>query len=113
MLDRIVAETAFAFRTDYKINKMDRKIILKDTFHDLMPDELFSAPKHGFGVPNGSWLENELQPKLLEYADKQFMEEQGVFDHEYISRVIAEYIVQPLIEGREYMVDILCALESG
>ena len=53
MLDRLVAETAFLFPTKYKINKTDRKIILRDTFRDLIPDELFSAPKHGFGVPNG------------------------------------------------------------
>lgn len=92
MLDRTVAETAFGFRTDFKINKTDRKIILKDTFHDLIPDELFSAPKHGFGVPNGLWLQNELRSKLLEYSDKQFLEEQGLFNHEYISQVIAEHM---------------------
>ena len=92
MLDRLVAETAFSFPTKYKINKTDRKIILKDTFRDLIPDELFSAPKHGFGVPNGLWLENELKVKLMEYADERFLEEQGLFNYEYISQIITEHM---------------------
>ena len=106
MLDRLVAETAFTFPTKYKINKTDRKIILRDTFRDLIPDELFSAPKHGFGVPNGLWLENELKVKLMEYADKRFLEEQGLFNYEYISQIITEH----MSHKRNRAVDIFCLL---
>ena len=85
MLDRNVVELAFRMPTDFKIKGKRRKIILKDTFSDLIPEELFTASKKGFGVPIGKWLRNEMRGNLLEYADKDFLEAQGLFNGEYVS----------------------------
>lgn len=92
MLDRKLIELAFNMPARFKINNKDRKIILKDTFRDFIPKELFSAPKHGFMVPVEQWLENDLKNQLLKYSDKEFLEEQGLFDYEYINRVIDEHM---------------------
>ncbi len=45
----------------YKINFKNTKIILKETFNDLIPEELLHAKKSGFGVPIGKWFQNELK----------------------------------------------------
>ncbi len=92
MLDTQVVELAFQLPTEYKINKTARKRILKDAFRDLIPEELFHTPKHGFGVPIGKWLETELKNKLYFYADEEFLKQQGLFSAEYIHRIIENHM---------------------
>lgn len=92
MLDRKLIELAFNMPAKFKINNKDRKIILKDTFRDFIPKELFSAPKHGFMVPVEQWLENDLKGQLLKYANRELLEEQGLFDYVYINHVIEEHM---------------------
>ena len=88
MLDKNVIELAF-------------NIILKDTFKDLLPVELFDAPKHGFGVPIGNWLEGELFERLRKYSSEDFIESQGVFDLRYINRIIEEHVNHKLDRSSE------------
>lgn len=92
MLDRTVIELAFSMPTKYKISGKERKIILKETFRDLIPDELFSASKHGFEVPIGKWLSTYLKPQLQKYSSTDFLEEQGLFSIGYISQIMNEHI---------------------
>ena len=92
MLDTKVIELAFKTPTEYKIKGKNRKIILKDSFRDFLPDELFHAPKHGFGVPVSDWLENSLKDQLLEYADKDFLQSQGLFEPGYINEIIEQHM---------------------
>ena len=92
MLDRKLIELAFNMPAKFKINNKDRKIILKDTFRDLIPEELFSAPKHGFSVPVGNWLENDLKTQLMKYANKDFLDEQGLFNTSYVHQIIEEHM---------------------
>ncbi len=91
MLDRDVIELAANIPTTYKIKGKERKIILKDTFRDLLPEELFSAPKHGFEVPIGKWLSEELYERLCYFASEDFIETQGLFSLTYINKVIEEH----------------------
>lgn len=92
ILDTSIVELAYQIPTRYKINNKDRKIILKDTFRDLLPDELFNRPKTGFSVPIGEWLETILKNNLLRYASKEFIEEQGLFNYEYINLIINNHL---------------------
>ncbi|MBE6070118.1 MAG: asparagine synthetase B, partial [Clostridium lundense] len=69
-----------------------RKIILKDAFRDLIPEELLTSPKKGFGVPIGKWLGNELYGRLKEYADREFIHAQGIFDAKYINSLIENHV---------------------
>lgn len=87
LLDSKVVEIAFKMPTDFKIRGRERKRIWKDTFRDLLPEELFHAPKHGFGVPIGEWLETSLRRQLYEYMEPGFLEEQGLFSYDYIKEI--------------------------
>ena len=66
-----------------------------------MPVELFDAPKHGFGVPIGNWLEGELFERLRKYSSEDFIESQGVFDLRYINRIIEEHVNHKLDRSSE------------
>lgn len=91
MLSRDMIELAFMIPSKYKINKRNRKIILKDTFSDLIPKELIKASKKGFAVPVDYWFRNELKGELLSLIDKEFIEKQGLFNYEYLKQVCDEH----------------------
>ncbi len=91
ILDGDIIDFAYSIPTEFKINKTNRKIILKETFRYLLPDELFTAPKHGFAVPIGNWLETNLKEQLLKFASKDFLEKQGLFNYDYINDIIQEH----------------------
>ena len=92
MLSKDMVELAYRIPSTYKINRTKRKIILKDTFQDLLPKELFKAPKRGFGVPIGKWLKTELKDDLYRYAQYDFIVAQGLFNYEYIHNLISEHM---------------------
>ena len=88
MLDSSVVDFAFNIPTNYKINKKNRKIILKDTFKDLLPAQLYRTKKHGFAVPIGKWLREEFKDELVNYSDKDFLCHQGIFNYKYVQKII-------------------------
>ena len=92
MLDTNVIELAFSMPDEFKINDKQRKIILKDTFKDLLPDELFHASKHGFGVPVGEWMRTVLRDKLSFYCNKDYILSQGLFNPAMVSSTAEEHL---------------------
>lgn len=96
MLSKNVIETAYSIPEEYKINRKNRKIILKDTFKELIPEELFTAPKHGFAVPIGKWLRTIFRAELLTYIEEEFLTEQNLFDVEAVKEMINQFL-----EGRK------------
>lgn len=101
LLNKDIIEFAFNMPTEFKINKTNKKIILKDTFRDLLPEELFKAPKHGFNVPIREWLENELYDNLKKYSDEQFIKKQGLFDYEFVKDIIGTHMAHKADKNRE------------
>ena len=63
-LDHKLVDFAFSLPSVYKINGSMRKKILKDTFKDLLPYELYNRPKKGFEVPLLNWFQTELKSKI-------------------------------------------------
>ena len=84
------------------LDKLDWGIvlsILKEAFRHLLPNELFYAPKHGFAVPIGVWLETNLKEKLTYFAGKDFLEKQGLFNYQYINNMshLKKYVLRQKI----------------
>ncbi|MCI8416044.1 MAG: asparagine synthase (glutamine-hydrolyzing) [Lachnospiraceae bacterium] len=92
LLDSRVIELAFKMPTKFKISKRNRKIIWKDTFKDLLPEELFHAPKHGFSVPIGKWLETSLEKQIYKYIAPEFIKEQGLFSGTYMKQLVGKHM---------------------
>ena len=80
-LDHELVDYAFSLPSVYKINASARKKILKDTFKDLLPQELYNRPKKGFEVPLLKWFQTDLKSKITEeWLSDSFIEEQGIFN---------------------------------
>jgi asparagine synthase (glutamine-hydrolysing) len=92
LLDESVVSLSYKLPSNFKIDKKRRKIILKETFADLLPQELFTARKHGFGVPMERWLVSELKNLLLKYTSEDYISRQGLFNYRYINNLAHSHI---------------------
>ena len=46
----------------------------------------------GFGVPLDKWLRGPLREQLSDYSSYEYLKKQGIFDAEYVSGKVGEYI---------------------
>lgn len=70
----------------------DKKHILKDIAYEYVPRDLLERPKTGFGVPRKNWLQGPLSEMLLDYSNRDYLRNQGYFNHEYVSGFIRDYV---------------------
>jgi len=79
-LDYRIVNFAFGLPASYKIDGNNRKRILKDTFKNELPDELYTRKKHGFEVPLLKWFNNELKSLITnDLLEDNFIKQQGLF----------------------------------
>ena len=67
--------------TQWKLNKYNGKFILKETFKNILPEEIFTRKKQGFEVPLNAWIKknwNELIPSI--WFDEKYIFEQQIFN---------------------------------
>lgn len=101
ILHKDVIELAAQIPSEYKINSKKTKIILKETFIDLIPIELLNASKKGFGIPIENWFKKELKDELLSLLSREFIEEQALFNYDFIKLIIDEHLSTKKNRGRE------------
>ena len=63
-LDHRVVELAARMPIEVKQTLQQSKLVLKETFRDLLPERIRTRGKMGFGVPIDHWFRAELQPLL-------------------------------------------------
>ena len=84
-LDYNLVNYVFSLPSSYKINKEVGKKILQDAFRNLLPNELYHRPKHGFEVPLLKWLRKELKSFVFdEMLNEEFVKTQGLFNYDEI-----------------------------
>lgn len=92
ILDTDVMEYSFRIPHKYKYCKGNKKHILKDIAYDYIPKELLDRPKVGFGVPLDKWLRGPLREQVLEMTELSFLEEQGIFDGQFLHSFMQQYL---------------------
>lgn len=87
MLDHRIVEFAAQLPDEYKYKDGVKKRILRDIVHDYIPTELLDRPKMGFAIPIAKWLSNELRDHVESYLNQEKINEQGLFNWEYIATI--------------------------
>ena len=88
----------YSYRLDHDLkyhrekSGWSKKYILKQLAGDYIPRELLERPKKGFSVPLGKWLSGPLREQLLTYGTAQFLKEQGIFNPEEVTQLIAKFL---------------------
>ena len=90
-LDPRVGQFAASIPAEYKLRGRKGKYILKQAVKDLLPREILSRPKKGFGIPIAEWLKGRLNPLLHDMLSPTRLKDQGSLNSEYVQRLIREH----------------------
>ena len=93
-LDHRVVELALAMPLERKIQIRSgrSKVVLKQAFADLLPPQIKTRSKMGFGVPISRWFRNELKNELRDVLLDPVCLDRGLFRPETIEKLIAEHV---------------------
>jgi asparagine synthase (glutamine-hydrolysing) len=75
-----------------KLRGTKAKFILKATFKNFLPDDIFKRKKMGFGVPVSGWFRNELKNYIHEILLDPKTLSRGYFKKEGIERLLNDHI---------------------
>src|SRR5206468_7395609 len=88
LLDNEVLTFASALPASLKIMNGRRKHILKEVAAALLPHDILSRPKHGFGVPLGVWFRGNLRELFADTLLSPTSLQRGYFDASFIRRLV-------------------------
>lgn len=91
LLDHRVVELAIAMPASLKRRWGRGKSILRAAFGELLPDEVWTRPKMGFGVPLDSWLRGELRPLMHDLLLDNTAKSRGYFRPEAVQQLVTEH----------------------
>jgi len=75
-----------------KVGLFDGKAILKEAFSDVLPREVLSRGKAGFGVPVGEWIRDGLRDMVQQVLAPKRLQEQGLIRPEYVEELLALHL---------------------
>jgi asparagine synthase (glutamine-hydrolysing) len=90
-LDHRVVGRSLAIPFDRKLRGGDAKAVLKETFADLLPQQIRRSPKKGFNAPLPIWMRDNLDPYFDLHMPRSRMDGQGIFDWEYLQQLREEH----------------------
>jgi asparagine synthase (glutamine-hydrolysing) len=105
-LDPDLVSLAASLPETLKIHGGSGKWILKESVRDLLPREILTRPKSGFGAPLRTWLRGPLRPMVDDLLSDRSLRSRGVFDPRAVrdlveadraSRVDAAYTVLAML----------------
>ncbi|MEP6574536.1 MAG: asparagine synthase C-terminal domain-containing protein, partial [Gemmatimonadota bacterium] len=92
MLEHRMVEFAATVPSNLKLKGGRLKHILRQVAARHLPRELVFRPKQGFGFPIAHWLRKELAPLLRNLARSSRFVEAGIFEREYVARLVDEHL---------------------
>lgn len=91
LLDPRVVSYLWSIPDAFKLGAWKKKRLLKELVRGRILDAILDRPKHGFAVPIAKWLNGPLAPKLAEVSEPLFLQKQGLFEPDFIQKVIDEH----------------------
>jgi asparagine synthase (glutamine-hydrolysing) len=91
-LDYTIQEFAAQLPYDFKLNRLISKYILKKMAKRHLPSYIINKRKQGFAIPVTKWLKYELKDTLLNFTSKEYIENQGLFNHDFIEKIVQNHL---------------------
>jgi asparagine synthase (glutamine-hydrolysing) len=106
LLDHQLVELAATIPTSIKVRDGRLKHILKEAVADLLPADILSRKKRGFGAPMGAWLKKELSPLLARALAPEVVRKRGLFQPAAVARLIADH-ANSRIDGTDALLALM------
>ena len=91
LLDHELIEFVGRMPASLKMRGDESKYIFKRAVENLVPKEILTRSKQGFGVPIGAWINDQLRERTHETLKDRVTRERGYFRPEYIDVLLAEH----------------------
>lgn len=91
LLDHKLIEFVAGMPASMKMRGDKSKYIFKRAVADLVPKEILTRSKQGFGVPIGEWINDQLRERTHDTLRDRVTRERGYFQPEYIDVLLAEH----------------------
>jgi asparagine synthase (glutamine-hydrolysing) len=92
LLDNAVLAFASSLPSGLKIRNGRRKHVLKELAATLLPHEIITRPKQGFGVPLGVWFRGNLRELFADTLLSSRSLQRGYFQPAFIRRLTDEHL---------------------
>ncbi|MHA6247037.1 asparagine synthase (glutamine-hydrolyzing) [Pontibacter sp. CAU 1760] len=110
-LDHRLVKFAFSLPASSKIEGNVQKKILRDTFKELLPAELYKRPKQGFEIPLQSFLQSEGKFLVNELLGDAFISSQGIFELQQVQKM-REQVLSGKGKSAQHVVWMLLVFQS-
>jgi len=81
LLDENVARLAVNLPSNWKVDGLQKKIVLRNSQRGRLPDDILDGPKTGFGVPYEEWL----RTTLFDFTREQILDENFIREFDLCS----------------------------
>lgn len=95
-LDHELVELVFKMPPVVRTGWSEPKSFFKSIIKNLLPEELWNAPKRGFILPLTVWTRNDLKSLIKENLSPDYLKKQGIF-----SEKVYDKIISPHLEGKK------------
>jgi asparagine synthase (glutamine-hydrolysing) len=90
-LARPVVELAFGVPEDFHMRRLTGKMLLRRAFSDVVPREILTRPKKGFGIPVGRWINGPLRELVDDVLSRDALQRGGLFNPSEVERRLLEH----------------------
>lgn len=90
-LDTRVVDLANHMPTDFKLNRLTRKFILKKLMEGKLPNDIIYRKKKGFGMPIGEWIKYDLKDTIESHLSEASVNRMGLFNYQYIRNMLDDH----------------------
>ena len=91
MLDEDLLDLSIKVPSAEKIRNGELRTFFKNSVRNLLPPDIITKTKHGFGLPFGQWLKTHEPLRELVFGSLDSLAERGLFDPSFIKRVGDEH----------------------
>jgi asparagine synthase (glutamine-hydrolysing) len=91
LLDHHLVEAVFAMPSSLKMRGARQKHVFKRAMEGLVPDEILSRGKWGFGVPIRRWFRGPLRDSVIEVLRDRKTLERGLWDARFVDALYDEH----------------------
>jgi len=91
-LDNNLTEFMLTLPNSFLIKKFKTKYILKKTYNNKIPNEIINRKKHGFIVPVGDWLKDDLKDFFYQNILEGGLSNRNIFNTKYINNIYKQHI---------------------
>ena len=91
LLDQKLIDFVTRIPAALKIVGNETKYILKKAVKGLVPEEIMTRPKQGFGLPLAKWINQELRGRIRDTLTEPITRQRGYFEPSYIKVLLDEH----------------------